>query len=105
MTYSDALIVGAGPTGLARVLWLAKFGVKFRIIDKALEPEPTSRAIAVQARTLELYRQLDLANDVIKRSYTAPAVNLWLKGQKKTRFRLAVICSHLTPFSFLHVVP
>jgi 2-polyprenyl-6-methoxyphenol hydroxylase-like FAD-dependent oxidoreductase len=105
MTYSDVLIVGASPTGLALALWLAKFGVKFRIIDKATEPEPTSRALAVQARTLELYRQLDLADEVIRRSYTAPAVNLWLKGQKKTHVLLEEIRSHLTPFSFLQVFP
>ena len=61
MAHSDALIVGAGPTGLALALWLAKFGVHVRIIDKAAEPDPTSRALTVQARTLELYRQLDLA--------------------------------------------
>ncbi len=105
MTYSNVLIVGSGPTGLALALWLAKFGVKFRIVDQAAAPEPTSRALAVQARTLELYRQLDLADEVIRRSYTTPAANLWLKGQKKTRVLLEEIRSHLTPFSFLQVFP
>jgi 2-polyprenyl-6-methoxyphenol hydroxylase-like FAD-dependent oxidoreductase len=105
MTHSDALIVGAGPTGLALALWLAKFGVGARIIDKAAEPDPTSRALTVQARTLELYRQIDLAYEVVKRSYRAPAVNLWLKGQKKTRVIVEEIRSHLTPFSFLQIFP
>ena len=57
----DVLIVGAGPTGLVLALWLTKLGVKVRIIDKTAEAGTTSRALAVQARTLELYRQLDLA--------------------------------------------
>ena len=52
---SDVLIVGAGPTGLVLALWLTRLGVRVRIIDKALEPGTTSRALAVQARTLELY--------------------------------------------------
>jgi 2-polyprenyl-6-methoxyphenol hydroxylase-like FAD-dependent oxidoreductase len=56
---SDVLIVGAGPTGLVLALWLTKLGVKVRIIDKTSEAGTTSRALAVQARTLELYRQLD----------------------------------------------
>jgi 2-polyprenyl-6-methoxyphenol hydroxylase-like FAD-dependent oxidoreductase len=86
-------------------LWLAKFGVNLCIIDKAEAPETTSRALAVQARTLELYRQLDLADAVVKRSYTAPGVNLWLKGQKKTHVLLEEIRSHLTPFAFLQVFP
>ena len=65
----DVLIVGAGPTGLVLALWLTKMGVKVRIIDKAPEPGTTSRALAVQARTLELYRQLDLADAVADSSW------------------------------------
>jgi NADPH-dependent 2,4-dienoyl-CoA reductase/sulfur reductase-like enzyme len=59
--HSDVLIIGAGPTGLVLALWLTKLGVKVRIADKTAEPGTTSRALAVHARTLELYRQLDLA--------------------------------------------
>ena len=65
MTQSDVLIIGAGPTGLVLALWLTKLGVKVRIIDKTAEPGTTSRALAVQARTLELYRQLDLTDAVV----------------------------------------
>src|SRR5262249_58663749 len=56
MARADVLIVGAGPTGLVLALWLTKLGAKPRIIDKAVEPGTTSRALAVHARTLELYR-------------------------------------------------
>ena len=48
---TDVLIVGAGPTGLVLALWLARVGVRLRIIDKTAEPGTTSRAVAVQART------------------------------------------------------
>lgn len=58
MTDPPVLIVGAGPTGLVLALWLTRLGVTVRIIDKAIEPGTTSRALAVQARTLEFYRQL-----------------------------------------------
>ncbi len=61
MTDCLVLIVGAGPTGLVLALWLTKLGVRVRIIDKTAEPGTTSRAVAVQARTLEFYRQVDLA--------------------------------------------
>ncbi len=60
---SDAtvLVVGAGPSGLVLALWLRRMGVRVRIIDKVDRPGTTSRAVAVQARTLELYRQVGLA--------------------------------------------
>ncbi len=58
MADCDVLIAGAGPTGLVLALWLNRLGVKVRIIDKADQAATTSRALAVQVRTLELYDQL-----------------------------------------------
>ena len=60
------LIVGAGPTGLVLALWLTRLGVAVRIIDKTAEPGTTSRAVAVQARTLEFYRQVGLADAMVE---------------------------------------
>jgi len=60
MTDKLVLITGAGPTGLVLALWLTKLGVKARIIDKTAEPGTTSRALAVQARTLEFYHQIGI---------------------------------------------
>ena len=65
MEQCDVLVVGAGPTGLVLALWLAKLGARVRILDKTDAPGTTSRALAIQARTLELYRQLDLADPVV----------------------------------------
>jgi phytoene dehydrogenase-like protein len=97
MARTDVLVVGAGPTGLVLALWLARLGVKPRIIDKTAEPGTTSRALAVHARTLELYRQLDLADAVIARGHKVPAVRLWVKGAPRARVSFAEIGSALTP--------
>jgi len=105
MKHSDILIVGAGPTGLVLALWLTKLGVKVRIVDKTAEPGTTSRALGVQARTLELYRQLDLTDAVVKRGHKVPAVNLWVKGEPATRLPFERIGSDLTPYPFLHIFP
>ena len=72
MMDTDVLIIGAGPTGLILALWLTKLGVKVRIIDQTAQSGTTSRALAVQARTLELYRQLDLADAVLARGHKVP---------------------------------
>jgi 2-polyprenyl-6-methoxyphenol hydroxylase-like FAD-dependent oxidoreductase len=105
MMRSDVLIIGAGPTGLVLALWLTKLGVKVRIIDETAEPGTASRALAVQARTLELYRQLDLDNAVTARGYKVPAVNLWVKGERAARLPFETIGSGLTPYSFLQIFP
>jgi 2-polyprenyl-6-methoxyphenol hydroxylase-like FAD-dependent oxidoreductase len=105
MMHSDVLIVGAGPTGLVLALWLTKLGVKVRIVDKTAEPGTTSRALAVQARTLELYRQLDLTDAVVKYGHKVPAANLWVKGEPVARVPFERIASDLTPYPFLHIFP
>src|ERR1700723_1310727 len=91
MPQTDVLIVGAGPTGLVLALWLTRLGSKVRIIDKTAEPGTTSRALAVQARTLELYRQLDLADEVVARGHKVRGVNLWSKGQREARVAFETI--------------
>jgi 2-polyprenyl-6-methoxyphenol hydroxylase-like FAD-dependent oxidoreductase len=105
MMQSDVLIIGAGPTGLVLALWLTKLGVKVRIVDKTAEPGTTSRALAVQARTLELYRQLDLADAVVARGHKVPAVNLWVKGESAARLSFENVGSGLTSYAFLQIFP
>jgi 2-polyprenyl-6-methoxyphenol hydroxylase-like FAD-dependent oxidoreductase len=105
MNQTDVLIVGAGPTGLVLALWLTKLGVKVRIVDRTTEPGTTSRALAVQARTLELYRQLDLADAVVAKGHRVPATNLWVKGERKARISLNDMGKGLTPYPFLHIFP
>jgi 2-polyprenyl-6-methoxyphenol hydroxylase-like FAD-dependent oxidoreductase len=101
----SVLIIGAGPTGLVLALWLTKLGVKVRIIDKTAESGTTSRALAVQARTLELYRQLDLADFVVEHGHKVPAVNLWVKGEPAARLAFEAIGKDLTAYPFLEIFP
>src|SRR5579863_1804830 len=49
----QALVIGAGPTGLTAAAALAKAGVSFRIVDKNAAPSSHSKALAVQSGTLE----------------------------------------------------
>jgi 2-polyprenyl-6-methoxyphenol hydroxylase-like FAD-dependent oxidoreductase len=50
----DVLIVGAGPTGLTLATSLYAQGISFRIVDQAPDAVHESRALAIQARTLEV---------------------------------------------------
>jgi 2-polyprenyl-6-methoxyphenol hydroxylase-like FAD-dependent oxidoreductase len=105
MNRSDVLIIGAGPTGLVLALWLSKLGIRVRIIDKTSTPGTTSRALAVQARTLELYSQLDLSDAVVQNGHKVAAANFWVKGEPVARLPLSTIGEGLTPYAFLEIYP
>ena len=105
MTDIPVLIAGAGPTGLVLALWLTKLGVKVRIIDKTAEPGTTSRALAVQARTLELYHQIGLDDAVIAGGVKIKNLNLWVKGRRAARVPLERTGEGLTPYAFALVFP
>lgn len=105
MNRSDVLIIGAGPTGLVLALWLSKLKIRVRIIDKSSSPGTTSRALAVQARTLELYRQLDLSQAVVQNGHRVGAANFWVKGEPVVRLPLGSIGEGLTPYAFLEIYP
>jgi 2-polyprenyl-6-methoxyphenol hydroxylase-like FAD-dependent oxidoreductase len=101
----EVLIIGAGPTGLVLALWLTRLGVRLRIIDKTAEPGTTSRALAVQARTLELYGQVGLAEAVIERGRKTMAVNLWVAGKKTAHAVFGEMGAGLSPFPYALIFP
>ena len=101
----EVLIAGAGPTGRVLALRLTKLGVRVRIFYATAELGRTSRALAVQARTLELYHQLDLAGTIVAQGHKVPAVNLWAEGQRKAHLDFTAVGADLTPYSFLEIFP
>ena len=102
---TEVLIVGAGPTGLVLALWLTKLGVTLRIVDKASRAGTTSRALAVQARTLEFYRQVGLAEAVVEAGRKVGAMNLWVGGGIVTRVNLHDIGLGLGPYDYMFIFP
>jgi 3-(3-hydroxy-phenyl)propionate hydroxylase len=79
------LIVGAGPTGLAAAISLARAHVPVRIIDRAPQPAPHSRAIGIQARTLELLEQHRVVEPFLEAGHRLRAVNLYSNGHRLAR--------------------
>jgi 2-polyprenyl-6-methoxyphenol hydroxylase-like FAD-dependent oxidoreductase len=61
----DVLIVGAGPTGLMLANQLWQRGVRTLVIDRHSCPAQQTRAMAVHARTLEIYSKLGIAGPVL----------------------------------------
>jgi 2-polyprenyl-6-methoxyphenol hydroxylase-like FAD-dependent oxidoreductase len=102
---TGVLIVGAGPTGLVLALWLTRLGVGVRIVDKTAEPGTTSRALAVQARTLEFYSQIGLAEEVVQRGRKTMAANLWVAGKRAAHAVLGEMGVGLSPFPYVLIFP
>jgi len=100
MNDAEVLIVGAGPTGLALALFLAHSGVKPRIIEKSAGPGQQSRAMAVQARTLEFYRQLGFADEVVQSGIKMEAMHLWQGCHEVTQIKFGDFGEGLSPYPF-----
>src|SRR6516164_9133018 len=105
MTDRLVLIIGAGPTGLVLALWLTRLGVRVRIIDKTAEPGTTSRAVAVQARTLEFYRQVGLSEAVVEAGVKVAGANLWVGGAKAARLPIGSLREEFSPFPYALTYP
>ena len=59
----------------------------------------------MQARTLELYSQLGLADTVVARGHKALGANFWVSGRKVARFPLGDVGSDLSPFPYAVIYP
>jgi 2-polyprenyl-6-methoxyphenol hydroxylase-like FAD-dependent oxidoreductase len=59
---TDVLVIGAGPTGLMFANQLARRGMQALIIDRHSGPTLQTRALGVQARTLEIYSHLGIVD-------------------------------------------
>ena len=101
---TSVLIVGAGPTGLALAIQLIRYGIDFTIVDKREGITPYSKAIGVQARTLEIYQQIDLAQSLVDQGLIANGVRLLEGGEAKAEVPLATLGEGKSPFPYLLIV-
>jgi 2-polyprenyl-6-methoxyphenol hydroxylase-like FAD-dependent oxidoreductase len=72
MNDTDVLIIGAGPTGLTLAASLLTKGTRATIVDRQAEGANTSRAGAINARTLEVLEGLDVSRRMVKEGVQAP---------------------------------
>lgn len=98
---TDVLIVGAGPTGLALACQLIRYGVDFVMIDTKESTTPYSKAIGVQARTLEIYEQIGLAEPLVNLGQITKQVRLLEGGKARAEVQLAKLGEGRSPYPYL----
>jgi 2-polyprenyl-6-methoxyphenol hydroxylase-like FAD-dependent oxidoreductase len=101
---SDVLVVGAGPTGLMLANQLGRRGVRAMIIDRHAGPSLQTRAIGVQARTLEIYAQLGIAARALELGKPGTGANLWAEGRKMARVPLGETGRGVTPYPYIFIL-
>src|SRR5690349_21048664 len=98
---TDVIIIGAGPTGLSLACQCIRFGIDFVVVEKNDTITPFSKAIGVQARTLEVYDQIGLAQPAIQRGTITNRVRLVEGGEVRGEMHLANFGKDLSQFPYM----
>lgn len=101
---TDVIIVGAGPTGLALACQLIRYDIDFVIFDKKGTITPYSKAIGVQARTLEIYEQIGLADKLIAQGAIAEKARMIVGGEVRGEIEFGEIGKGLSPYPYVLIV-
>jgi 2-polyprenyl-6-methoxyphenol hydroxylase-like FAD-dependent oxidoreductase len=100
----DVLIVGAGPTGLMLANQLARRGIRTMIIDRHSGPSLQTRALGVQARTLEIYAKLGIADRAVELGKPGNGADMWSDGRHIGRVGFGDAGKSMTPYAYLLVL-
>jgi 2-polyprenyl-6-methoxyphenol hydroxylase-like FAD-dependent oxidoreductase len=101
---TPVLIIGAGPTGLMAAAQLQRFGIPYRIIEKRKGTTKFSKALAVQARTMEIYEQMGIVQKAIPLGTSAKKVEIMVKGKYIQTIPLSEAGAGFTAFPYLFVL-
>lgn len=101
----EVLIAGAGPSGLALAISLSRQGIPFTIIDKNDGPGTTSRAMAVQARVLELYDQLGIADKIVVNGIIINKINFFKNKKHLARIPVGQLGQEMSAFPYVLILP
>ncbi|KAK4216634.1 3-hydroxybenzoate 4-monooxygenase [Rhypophila decipiens] len=73
----DVLICGSGSAGLCAAVWLSRFGINYKIIERRDGPLKIGQADGVQTRTVEIFDSFGLAEDLLRESYHVLELAFW----------------------------
>jgi len=86
---ADVLVAGAGPTGLTLALDLARRGIRVRLVEKADRFSVGSRGDGLSPRTLEVFEDLGVLDEVLTAGMSAPVTRIYAGEQVVWEGRMA----------------
>ncbi|BAL88091.1 putative FAD-binding monooxygenase [Actinoplanes missouriensis 431] len=75
------LVVGAGPAGLVAALQLARRRCDVRVVDRSAGPASGSRAKGIQPRTLEVFEELGVVEEIVASGGPFPRWRTYREGR------------------------
>lgn len=100
MQKPPVIIIGAGPTGLSLAVQLHRYGIDFIILEKNLQTTHLSKAIVIQARTMEIFHEVGLATKAIELGRMTTAFNMYHNGKRKLRLDIAGLGEGMSRYPF-----
>ncbi|QKJ31276.1 FAD-dependent monooxygenase [Mucilaginibacter mali] len=103
--HTSVLIAGAGPSGLMMAAQLLRYGIQPVIIDSRQGPTSHSKALAVQARSMEIYRQMGIVDKVLKDGKPAKGITFYDDGKPGAQLLMDSVSDGTTPYPFILMYP
>ncbi|OBT98270.1 hypothetical protein VE01_03135 [Pseudogymnoascus verrucosus] len=73
----DVLICGSGSAGLCAAAWLARCGLRCKVLESQPGPLKIGKADGVQCRTVEVFESFGIAEEMLREAYHVLEVNFW----------------------------
>jgi len=83
---------------------LARRGVRAMIIDRHAGPARETRALGVQARTMEIYTQLGVVERALALGHKGTGANIWANGRRSARVPIGETGSGVTPYPYIFIL-
>lgn len=84
--------------------WLARSGIQAMVVDGKAGPTDETRAVGIQARTLELWDRLGITERALEQGRIAEGINLWVKGRRVARLPMTEIGKGMSPHPYMFLL-
>lgn len=89
----DVLICGSGSAGLAAAVWLSRYGISFKMLERRSGPLDRGQADGVQTRTVEIFDSFGIGEELLRESYHVMEIAFWKWNDEKEQIKR----SHYAP--------